>query len=170
MPEPQPPHRIPDPTLMARLQLSVKGVDWAASRGAPWQHLQLDGEWSAHQHLFHLLDNERVFQERIRRMVAEERPVLVRYDSEAFMEREYDPAEDVEVVAGRFVAARGATYESFQALTDEQWARRAVWPDGREVDLDWLAEKVLWHALAHFAALLDIHGEYAPLQSTTPPA
>lgn len=27
--------RIPDPTLMARLQLSVKGVDWAASLVVP---------------------------------------------------------------------------------------------------------------------------------------
>lgn len=26
-----PDSRIPDPTLMSRLQLSVKGVDWAAS-------------------------------------------------------------------------------------------------------------------------------------------
>jgi len=30
--------RIPDPTLMARLQLSVKGIDWAASLVQPWQH------------------------------------------------------------------------------------------------------------------------------------
>jgi DinB superfamily len=156
--------RIPDPTLMARLQLSVKGVDWAASLVQPWQHVQVEGEWSAHQHVFHLLGNERVFQERIRLALAAERPAFARWDSHGYMEGEYSPAEDIDVLAERFMAARTETYELFKALEPAQWARQATWPDGRVIDLAWLAEKVLWHALDHFAFLLDLHGEFAPLQ------
>jgi hypothetical protein len=33
------------------------------------------------------------------------------------------------------------------------------------VDLAWLAEKVLWHALDHFALLLDLHGEFEKRQA-----
>jgi hypothetical protein len=69
--------RIPDPTLMARLQLSVKGVDWAASRVKAWQHEPFEGGWSAHQHLAHLLATEvHSFHVRIRRALDEDVPTL----------------------------------------------------------------------------------------------
>lgn len=156
--------RIPDPTLMARLQLSVKGVDWAASLVQPWEHERLEGEWSAHQHVFHLLANERIFQDRIRLALAEDRPALERWDSLGHMEHEYATDDGIETLAERFMAARTETYELFKAMDPAQWARQAIWPDGRVVDLAWLAEKVLWHALDHFAFLLDLHGEFAALQ------
>ena len=159
-----PARRIPDPTLMARLQLSVKGVDWAASLVAPWQHERLDGEWSAHEHVFHLLANERVFQQRIRQALGEERPAFARWDSEGHMREHYAREPGIEALAEQFMAARTETYELFKGLDERQWARRGTWPDGREIDLAWLAEKVLWHALDHFAFLLDLHGELAPLQ------
>lgn len=149
---------------MARLQLSVKGVDWASGLVAPWQHRRVDGGWSAHMHVFHLLANERLFQERIRLALAEEAPAFERWDSEGFMREAYTPDRDIAELADEFVAARGQTYETFKGLAPEQWSRTFTWPDGRVCDLAWLAEKVLWHALDHFATLLDYHGEFAPLQ------
>ncbi len=156
--------RFPDPTLMARLQLSVKGVDWAASLVKPWQYRRLDGEWSAHENVFHLVGNELVFQERIRGAIAHDSPVFERWDSMLFMEEQYTLGDDIDRLAERFMAARGETYELFRGLSDEQWRRTATWPDGRFIDLAWIAEKVLWHALDHFAGLLDLHGEFEPLQ------
>jgi len=44
--------RITDRTLMARLQLSVKGVDWAASLVKPYEHRAIEGEWTAQQPVF----------------------------------------------------------------------------------------------------------------------
>lgn len=64
------------------------------------------------------------------------------------------------------MAARLQTFDTFKALTTEQWQRKATWPDGRVVDMAWVAEKVLWHALDHFATLLDIHQEFEPIQAT----
>ncbi|MBI2766356.1 MAG: DinB family protein [Chloroflexi bacterium] len=158
--------RIPDPTLMARLQLSVKGVDWAAARVRTFQHRQLPGEWSAHQHVFHLLATERQnYQPRIRDVIAEERPVLMRWDGQGYMDEHYTPDADITVLAEEFVAERATTYELFKALTPEQWRRTGTWPDGREVDLAWIAEKALWHALDHFAFLLALHGEFEPRQA-----
>ena len=162
MPEP----RIPDPTLMARLQLSVKGVDWAASLVSPYQRHVIEGEWTAHQQVFHLIATETLnFQPRIRRIVAEERPAFVSWDSEGYMRTHYNGGEDIEVLAERFMAERGATVDLFKGLAPEQWKRQGSWPDGRVVDLAWVAEKVLWHALDHFACLLDMHGEFEALQA-----
>ncbi len=156
--------RIPDPTLMARLQLSVKGVDWAASLVAPYQHQQVDGEWSAHQNVYHLLGNEHIFQERIQRVLKEERPELARWDSAAFMAA-HTIDIDIQVLAERFMEQRGKTVDLLKPLSEGQWFRTGVWPDGREVDLAWIAEKALWHALDHFAGLLDIHGSCEAIQA-----
>jgi len=149
---------------MARLQLSVKGVDWAASLVQHRQHDKVDGEWSAHEHVFHLLGNEKVFQERIRRCLSEDAPAFERWDSQAHM-RAHTSEPDIGVLAERFMAERAATVELLKALTEDQWFRTATWPDGRKVDLAWIAEKVLWHALDHFAFLLDLHGDLEPLQA-----
>ena len=73
------------------------------------------------------------------------------------------PDGDIEDLAQEFVAERTKTVEMFKDLSPDQWARTAIWPDGREVDLAWLAEKILWHALDHFQQLLDLHSEFEPL-------
>jgi hypothetical protein len=158
--------RIPDPTLMARLQLSVKGVDWAASLVQPWQHVEpAPGEWTAHRHVFHLLaTEEHVFQPRVTRALTEDSPVFGRWDADAHFAAGYEPDVDIETLAAEFMAARAKTYEMFRALEPQQWSRTGVWTDGRTVDVAWIAERALWHALDHFATLLNLHGRFAPLQ------
>ncbi len=157
--------RIPDPTLMARLQLSVKGVDWAASLVAHRQHEQVDGEWSAHQHVSHLIAVETgVFQPRVRRMIDEDRPVLEPWDEAGYMANAYRAEGDVVDLAGEFMRQREATVELFKSLAPEQWKRTGVWPAG-EVDLAWAAEKCVAHALEHFVALLLIHQDTEHLQA-----
>ena len=157
--------RIPDPTLMARLQLSVKGVDWAASLVAHRQHEQVDGEWSAHQHVAHLLAAElNVFQARVRRMIAEDLPVFEEWDEAGYMETMYRRDGEIGDLADEFMRQREATAELFKALAPEQWKRTGVWPAG-EVDLAWAAERAVAHALEHFVALLNIHQATEKLQA-----
>jgi hypothetical protein len=153
---------------MARLQLSVKGVDWAASLVRQWQHEEpAPGEWTPHRHVFHLLATEQhVFQARVARALTEDGPVLEPWDAEAHQAASYDRAIDIEVLAEQFMVARGQTFETFRALEPHQWARTATWPDGRVVDVAWMAERALWHALDHFATLLNIHSRFAPQQGS----
>lgn len=157
--------RIPDPTLMARLQLSVKGVDWAASLVAHRQHEQVDGEWSAHQHVAHLIAVEtNVFQPRIRGMITQDRPAFEPWDEEGYMRTAYRREGEVADLAEEFMRQREATVELFRSLAPEQWKRTGVWPAG-EVDLAWAAEKCVAHALEHFVALLNIHQATEKLQA-----
>ena len=152
--------RVPDPTLMARLQLSVKGVDWAASLVAHKQHEQPDGEWSAHQHLVHLIavDTE-VYRPRVQAMLDTERPVFGKWGADTFMDDRYTKREgDILELAETFMREREKLVEIFKSLTPEQWARTGTWPDG-EVDVAWAAERALSHGLEHFTALLFLHQE-----------
>ena len=152
--------RIPDPTLMARLQLSVKGVDWAASLVAHKQHEQPDGEWSAHQHLVHLIavDTE-VYRPRVQAMLEHDRPVFDKWIAETFMDDRYTKDEgDLLDLAETFMREREKLVEIFKSLTPEQWSRTGTWPDG-EVDVAWAAERALAHGLEHFTGLLFLHQE-----------
>jgi len=157
--------RIPDPTLMARLQLSVKGIDWAASLVSPYQHHPFEDGWSAHHHLAHLIAVETEnFHVRIRKIRAEDNPTLERWDTEAF-DAGYVARGDIEDLAERFMRERTATVELLKDIPESDWLRTGIWPDGTVVDLAWVAEKVLWHALDHFATLLDMHQEFEPRQA-----
>ena len=155
----------PDPALLTRLQASAEGVQWAARLVEQRQHERLGDEWTANQHLFHLIANEEVFQRRIAEATSAERPAFEKWDSLDHMERNYVPGAGMDRLAAEFVTARAQTIQLFGALQPEDWSRRAVWPDGRDVDIAWIAEKVLWHALDHYAFLLDLHGEFEPLQA-----
>lgn len=158
--------RIPDPTLMARLQLSVKGVDWAASLVAPWQHEQIEGGWSPNQQVWHLLATEReVYQKRITAILNEERPQLPFWDENQVMVDEYSPDKDIAQLAEEFMAERAKTVELLKDRAPEEWARTGLMYDGREVDLAWMAEAALHHALSHFAELLRQHGRFDTRQA-----
>ncbi len=150
--------RIPDPTLMARLQLSAKGVDWAASLTAHRQHEQPGGEWSAHQHVFHLLAVERaVHRPRAQQMIAEDQPSFADWDQDEHMRVHYATGQDVAELAEEFMREREQTFEFFKGLTPDQWARRGSWPGRGPVDVAWVAERAVAHALDHFRALLWVH-------------
>ena len=147
----------PDPSLIERLHASTTDFDWIAARLLPRQYERLDEEWSAHEHLFHLLGTERHnFQPRLSRMLAEDRPVFEEWDSLGYMTDEYVPEPPLDELAAQFVAARHETLRLFDNLRDEDWARTGVWPAG-EVDVAWVAGHVTWHSLDHLAGLLGLY-------------
>ena len=161
-----PERHIPDPVLIAQLQNSERPIEWAAALVKRRQHERIDGEWSAHQHVFHLLATERqVYQPRLEQLLNEDSPNFLFFDSPGFMDTQYSKSPDMEGLAAQFVDARAKTVEILKTAGRDDWKRTAKWPDGTEVDLAWFAEKILWHGLDHLASILDIHGELEPKQA-----
>ena len=157
--------RLPHPALVAALQRSPRDFDWAAGLLAPWQHEIGESEWTPNEQVYHLLAVETGnYHVRIPRIINEDRPTLVPWDNDATLAA-YDRSSDIKALAAQFTAEREKTVAMFEALSADQWARTAIWPDGAEVDLAWLAEKVLWHALDHLALLLDCHQSFELLQA-----
>lgn len=158
--------RIPDPTLMARIEMSAQGVDWAVSLSRHRQHERPGGEWgewSPHQVVYHMLATERaVFLGRMKRIIDEDRPSFLDWDGDADMRDHYTTDKDVSQLAAEFMAERERTLAFLRSLTPEQWARRAFRPDGREVDVAWFAERSVAHAILHFSDLLYLHTEFEP--------
>ena len=70
--------------LLARLETQLEALDLILARATP---AALDArprpeEWSARENLAHLARHHAVFLERLRRLLAEERPALGRYRAE----------------------------------------------------------------------------------------
>jgi hypothetical protein len=152
-------------TLVERLLAGAEDIRWAASLVADHQHTTVEDLWAPHHQLAHLLAVETEnFQPRIGRILAEDGPVLDRWETDAFNAR-YEPAGEITALAEQFRAERARTVGLFIGLSAEQWQRTGTWPDGAVIDLAWLAEKALWHSLDHFAQLLDMHGDFAKLQA-----
>lgn len=97
-----------------------------------------DGGWTAREVAHHLPDSEMTGAIRLRRLVAEDRPVIQAYDQELFAQRlHYD--RPVALSLALLAAVRAATAELLERLTEEEWARAGTHSDSGPYSVaDWL--------------------------------
>ncbi len=80
------------------------------------------GKWTAREIVHHLADSEMTSAIRLRRLIAEDNPVIVGYDQEEFARRlRYD--RPIAASLGALKAARETTCEIIDRLTDAEWQR-----------------------------------------------
>lgn len=97
------------------------------------------GEWTARQIVHHLADSEAMAYIRLRRLIAEDEPVIGGYDEPEWARRlHYDrPIAPSLAVLG---AVRAASLALLETLTSAEWARRGTHSDSGAYDVDmWLA-------------------------------
>lgn len=99
----------------------VTGADPAALRREP-----SPDEWSAATVVAHLADAELVYGVRLRLMVAEDRPVLIAFDEEAWAERFAEVDADPRETLGRWRTVRDSNLRLLDALVDGEWERTGV--------------------------------------------
>ncbi len=96
------------------------------------------GEWSPREVVHHLADSEMTSAIRLRRLVVEERPLIVGYDQEEFARRLYYD-RPIEASLAAFRAARETTAQILDRLSEAEWAREGTHSEsGRYTVLDWL--------------------------------
>ena len=115
---------------------------WRARSRAP-SDAELDrrpapGKWTAREIVHHLADSEMTSAIRLRRLLAEDSPVIVGYDQEEFARRlHYD--RPIAASLDAFKAARATTGEILDRMTEEEWAREGTHSEsGRYTLLQWL--------------------------------
>lgn len=81
------------------------------------------GGWTARQVVHHLADAELTSGVRLRRLLAEDEPVIAAYDENAYAEVLRYAARPVEAALPLIEAVRAATADLLGTLTEEQWAR-----------------------------------------------
>ncbi len=83
----------------------------------------IPGKWSASEIVHHLADSESIAAIRLRRLLAEEYPVIVGYDQDALAKRLRYEDRPIAPALELFRAARAATVPLLQSLGDDDWAR-----------------------------------------------
>ncbi len=96
------------------------------------------GEWTPRQIIHHVADSETTSYIRLRRLVAEEQPVITGYDEMEFARRlHYDRpvANSLAVIS----AVRAASAELLDQLTEAEWQRSGMHSEsGAYSVIDWL--------------------------------
>ena len=85
-------------------------------------------EWTAREVAHHLADSETMSTIRLRRLLAEDAPLIHAYDENQFAERlHYDRPIDQSLAV--FTAVRAANVELLMTLTEPQWQRAGTHSD-----------------------------------------
>lgn len=97
---------------------AVEGVTEAELDSRPFP-----GEWSVREIAHHLGDGELNSAVRLRRLIAEDRPVLPGYDEMEFSRRLHYPERAIGPSVAAMRAARAATLSLLECLTEDDWMR-----------------------------------------------
>ncbi len=104
--------------------------------------------WSAREIVHHLGDSEMTSAIRLRRLIAEDRPVIVAYDEKEYARRlHYD--RPIEASLEAFKAARLSCASLLERLNDAEWAREGTHTESGRYTVETWLEIYARHAHAH---------------------
>ena len=89
----------------------------------------LEGEWTVREIAHHLADSELNSAVRLRRLIAEDEPVLQGYDEMEFVRRLHVTTRPIGSSIDAAEAARASTLTILEALTDHEWNRTGTHAD-----------------------------------------
>ncbi|MFN8622299.1 MAG: DinB family protein [Chloroflexota bacterium] len=106
---------------------------------AQLDHQPADGGWTARKVAHHVADSETNSYIRLRRLVAEDDPLIIGYDEELWSSRlHYD--RPVASALAVVVAVRAASLDLLLSLSPEEWDRKGRHSEAGEYTLDrWLS-------------------------------
>jgi DinB superfamily len=99
----------------------------------------LPGKWSAAEIVQHLADSEMTSAIRLRRLLAEDNPVIQGYDQDQYATRFWYNERDIAPALEALRAARATTTQLLERMTEEDWRREGTHTEsGRYTAEDWL--------------------------------
>jgi hypothetical protein len=99
----------------------------------------IPGKWSAREIVHHLGDSETTSANRIRKLLAEDEPVIQGYDQDQYAVRLRYNERDMAPSLEAFRLARETTMQLLPMLSDEDWQRAGTHTEsGRYTMEDWL--------------------------------
>jgi len=113
------------------------------------------GTWSVRQIVVHLLDSDLAAMHRMRRIIAEDKPLLIAYDETRMAETCFYEHEDMARICRMFADVRHMTAAVLRRLPDSAFARAGVHNQNGLVTLGRLVEMYVGHLAHHMKFLLD---------------
>jgi uncharacterized damage-inducible protein DinB len=113
------------------------------------------GEWSIMENAVHLLDSDLASTHRKRRIVAEENPLLIAYDENAFIARLPSAQANIAEVLDTFEANRRFTARWLRTLPSEAFARTGIHTQRGKVTLLQVVEIYANHVDHHLKFVME---------------
>jgi hypothetical protein len=107
------------------------------------------GTWSIQQIVLHTLDSDLVSSDRMKRIIAEDNPLLIGYDESKFAARLHYEDLDPQLACELFVKNRKLTAEILRRLSDEAFQRSGIHNERGKVTLQEYLAGVVWHLQHH---------------------
>lgn len=112
------------------------------------------GTWSIQQIVMHMMDSDLIASDRMKRIIAEENPLIIGYDETRFAERlGYDQA-DAKTACQIFALNRQMTAAMLRALPDEAFNRSGVHNQAGKITLAQMVKGYHDHLQHHMKFLL----------------
>jgi len=101
----------------------------------------IEGEWTVREIAHHLADSELNSAVRLRRLIAEDAPLLQGYDEMTFVRRLHVAERPIATSVAAAAAARASTATILAALTEEEWLRTGTHSEHGPYSVEtWLRE------------------------------
>ena len=106
------------------------------------------GKWSAREIVHHLADSEMTSAIRLRRLIAEERPLIQGYDQDEFARRLYYD-RPIHASLETLRSARETTAQILERMTETEWAREGIHSESGRYTVERWLEIYAQHAHNH---------------------
>lgn len=98
-----------------------------------------EGKWSAAEIVHHLADSETTSALRLRRLLAEDHPLIQGYDQDAYAAHLHYNERDIAPSLEAFRSARATSAQLLDLMTEEDWRREGTHSEsGSYTSEDWL--------------------------------
>ncbi len=111
------------------------------------------GGWTVRQALFHLADTETVFLDRLRRVAAEENPLLMKFDQDAWVARLDDGARNLDLAGRLFAVTRETIIELVDRHGTAAAKRQGIHNQVGVLTFGQIGVKVFAHCEHHLAQI-----------------
>lgn len=138
------------PEIASGLELIATRMSSAlAATSEALAHTYAPGKWTARQMLFHIIDVECVFGDRLKRAVADAKPLYWAIEPDRWTARLVYPERSFAVAGQLFFAQHAALLELLHSMTPAEWDRPGIHSEYGRLTVNDLATKVIWHAAHH---------------------
>jgi uncharacterized damage-inducible protein DinB len=134
----------------AELRSAVAGMTEAELHAHP-----VAGRWSTHQVVCHLADAELLYSDRIRRVLAEDRPTLPGLDPDLHVSRLAIPARRLEDELALVDYARRQMLAILHTLTAADFAREGIHTEAGPLTVEALLKRVTDHVPHHVKFIVE---------------
>ncbi|WP_134687021.1 DinB family protein [Brevibacillus migulae] len=131
-----------------RLRAAIAGLTEEELRFKP-----APGKWSIHEIIVHVADAEIVGVQRMKKVLAEERPLLTSYDQDRWANTLHYDKQDREQSFMLFKLLREGMRPILEQVTDEQGQRIGLHDEAGELSFRQLLERYVNHVEEHLAQI-----------------